>query len=92
MKRGVRKADRSPIAHDVLAYLAKHPHAQDTLEGITYWWLLEQEVIRRMAEVQAALTDLVAEGLIVERRGKDGSVHYRVNPAKSEEIIASLRV
>lgn len=78
------------IAQQLLAYLVEHPHAQDTLEGITQWWLLEQEIKRWTAEVQSALADLVARGLVMEREGDDGRVHYRINQHKSEEISALL--
>jgi len=86
VKRHARKAGPSQIAQDVLAYLVEHPQAQDTLEGITHWWLLEQEIARRTAEVQSALVDLVTKGLVLERRGADGRIHYRINQDKSEEI------
>ena len=86
MKRQVRKAGRPQIAQDVLAYLVEHPQAQDTMEGITHWWLLEQGIARRTAEVQSALAELVMKGLVLERRGADGRVHYRINQDKSEEI------
>lgn len=86
VKRHVRKAGQSQIAQDVLAYLVEHPQAQDALEGITHWWLLEQEIARRTAEVQLALADLVMKGLVLERQGSDGRIHYRINQSKSEEI------
>lgn len=90
MKRSVHEASPSPITREVLAYLVEHPQAQDTLEGITHWWLLEQEIERRTAEVQLALAELVAKGLVLERRREDGRVHYRINQQKSDEIRALL--
>src|SRR5262249_44199861 len=90
VKRSVRKAGPTQIAKDVLSYLVEHPQAQDTLEGITHWWLLEQEILQRTAEVQSALAELVEKGLVMERRGEDGRVHYRINQEKSEEIRALL--
>jgi hypothetical protein len=90
VKRRVYKAGPAQIAQDVLAYLVEHPQAQDTLEGITHWWLLEQEIIRRTADVRSALAELVAKGLVMEHRGEDGRVHYRINQQKSEEIRALL--
>jgi len=29
---------------EILAYLADHPDAQDTLAGIFEWWLLERKI------------------------------------------------
>jgi hypothetical protein len=76
----------SPTAHDILAYLAEHPKAQDTLEGIMHWWLLEQEIKHWVNRAQAAIADLVAQGLVLERRGADGRIHYRINQRRKKKI------
>ena len=70
---------KAEIARDILAYLMGHPGAQDTLEGIAEWWLLEQRIKRQMAVVREALADLVAENLVLKRQGKDSRTHYRIN-------------
>jgi len=80
----------SQIGYDILAYLCDHPEAQDTLEGIVEWWLLEQKIKRRTAEVRAVLAELVARGLVLERCGGDSRIQYRINPDKYEEIRALL--
>jgi hypothetical protein len=79
------------MAENILAYLATHPEAQDTMEGIVEWWLLEQEIRRSTAQVKAALAELVAQGLVLERRGKDGQIHYRINRLKTAKIQALLK-
>ncbi len=84
-------AAKSQIAHEILAYLAEHPGAQDTVEGIVEWWLLEQKIKRRTAQVKEALTQLVAEGLVLERKGKDSRVYYRLNRRKYGAIRALLK-
>jgi hypothetical protein len=84
-------AGDSPIAYEILAYLAAHPEAQDTVEGIVQWWLLEQHIQRQTVHVKAALAQLVAEGLVLERKGKDARVHYRVNQHKLDEIAVLLK-
>src|SRR5256885_6475247 len=76
----------SQIAHDILSYLIENPTAQDTLEGIVEWWLLQQEVQRQTAAVKEALASLVAHGLLLERKGKDGRVYYRLNPHALSKI------
>jgi hypothetical protein len=86
VKRRLRKAGPPQIAQDVLAYLVENPQAQGTLEDITHWWLLEREIARRTAEAQSALADLVGRGWVLERRGADGRIHYRINQHKSGEI------
>jgi hypothetical protein len=80
-----------PIADEILAYLVKHPEAQDTLEGITEWWLLEQRIRHAVAEIDGVLHDLVAEDLLVPRRCADGRTYYGLNRSKEREIRRHLR-
>jgi hypothetical protein len=81
----------SEIAYDILAYLSEHPEAQDTLQGIVQWWLLEQEIKTRISQVERALAGLVAERLVVKRKGKDSQTHYRINRRKIEQINSLLK-
>jgi hypothetical protein len=81
----------SQIAYEILVYLTEHPGAQDTLEGIVEWWLLEQEIKRRTAMVKDALTELIARELMLERKGRDGRMHYRLNRHKRAEIAILLK-
>jgi hypothetical protein len=79
------------IADEILAYLVEHPEAQDTVEGITEWWLLEQRIRGAVAEVEGALHDLVANDLLVARRCPDGRTYYGLNRAREREIRRHLR-
>jgi hypothetical protein len=88
-KTSMSEADN--IVRDLLTYLAAHHQAQDTLEGIAHWWLLEQEVTRRITEVQAALEGLVKDGFVVECRGEDGRTRYKINQEKQEEMQVYLK-
>lgn len=74
------------IRKQILAYLTDHPSAQDTLEGIVEWWLLEQEVKFETARVKKALFELVTKGLVFEKKGPDSRIHYRINQSKYREI------
>ena len=52
--------DDDAMAESVLRYLAEHPEAADTLEGIAEWWLMRQQVrvsVTRLARVLRRLTD-----------------------------------
>jgi hypothetical protein len=80
-----------PITDQILAYLVKHPEAQDTLEGITEWWLLEQQIRYAVAEVDGALHNLVAADLLVTRQCADGRTYYGLNRTKEREIRHHLR-
>ncbi len=91
MSKRQRTSGQSEIAQQVLAYLAEHPQAQDTLEGILHWWLLEQQIKHWATEVQEALVELVAQGLLVEHEGLDGQIRYRINQSKAAEIPSGVR-
>ncbi|MET0622920.1 MAG: hypothetical protein ABW250_08070 [Pyrinomonadaceae bacterium] len=70
--------------------MAEHADAQDTLEGIMHWWLLEREIKFWTAEVREALAGLVREGLVIEHPGPDARTHYGLNRQKTREIRALL--
>jgi hypothetical protein len=86
VKQGMLINDKSQIGNKILAYLVENPKAQDTLEGIVEWWLLEREIKFETARVKEALSDLVAKGLILEKLGSNSKTHYRVNKSKHNEI------
>lgn len=83
--------EESQIAYEILAYLAKNPDAQDTLDGIVEWWLLAQHIERHVAKVKSALTELISQGLIEERRSEDSRIYYRLNRRKEKEIANMLK-
>jgi hypothetical protein len=79
-----------PSAWEILAHLCEHPSAQDTLEGIVEWWLLEQKIRQLITETRAALRELVAERLVLTRQGSEGHTYYRVNRSKLRAIRTLL--
>lgn len=81
----------SGVAFDILAYLADHPDAQDTLDGIVEWWLLERKIGRQIASVKESLTWLVKEELVLASQGKDARTNYRINKHKIGEIQALVK-
>ena len=84
------RIEKAQLAHDVLAYMVEHREAQDTLEGIVEWWLMQQEIERQIADVQDVLTDLVAKDLVVQQQGPDSRIHYRINHRRENEILTLL--
>jgi Fe2+ or Zn2+ uptake regulation protein len=78
----MNEASASRVARAILDYLIENPSAQDTLAGITEWWLPGQGVRTQTTTVKDALALLIAEGLIVEVKGKDSQSHYRINEHK----------
>jgi len=83
-------ATKNDISEEILNYLFKHPDASDTLEGITEWWLLSQRISYEMKRVKAAVFKLVEERWIIENKGKNSTVHYRLNPKKRKEVKAAV--
>lgn len=84
------RVEKPQLTHDVLAYMFEHQDAQDTLEGIIEWWLVEQEVKHQIVAVKEVIAELVEQGLIIQHRGPDSRHHYRVNRSKEKEILALL--
>ena len=86
MNRKGSMMNKSEISHEILDYLAEHPDAQDTVEGIVEWWLLERQIRFQTARVKEVLSELVAKGLVIEQNKKGSKIHYRVNQRRFEEI------
>ena len=47
-----------------MKYLAEHPKAMDTLEGIADWWVMRQQVRVDLDSLGRVLLLLTAQGLI----------------------------
>lgn len=90
MKLTFSATDKSHVARDILAYLAKNPDARDTVEGIVEWWLLEQKIEHQTALVKDALGHLVARGLVIQHVGEDARTYYALNRQKLREISVLL--
>jgi hypothetical protein len=80
-----------PLTDEVLAYLLQRPQAQDTVEGIAEWWLLEQRIRHAVADVEVALSELVGNDFLVARQCGDGRTYYGLNRDKEREIRRHLR-
>ena len=84
----MRLMEESLIAQDILSYLLRHTAAEDTVEGIVEWWLLEEKIEHRTKEVQRVLDEMVVKELIVARESKDLKIHYRINKRNLNKIRA----
>jgi Fic family protein len=65
------------VAQLILAYLAEHPQAMDTAEGVADWWLMREQVRVSTATVTRALRRLVERGLL-EEFGEGEQRRYRL--------------
>ena len=75
-----RHADRLRTA--LQRYLAAHPHAADTVQGILACWLPGGAFPHASDEIDAVLARLVAERWLVERRLPGGTILYVANPGR----------
>jgi hypothetical protein len=82
--------NKESLAQDILSYLLEHSAAEDTVEGIVEWWLLEEKIKRRMQEVQQVLDELAREGLILAHKSNDSKIRYRINKRRKNKIRALL--
>ena len=70
------------LAHHILRYLREHPEAQDTIEGITVWWVSERAIKLWLPQVRKALATLVRDGYLEKRIAAGGNVFYRLCPSR----------
>jgi len=52
------------IAGLILSYLAEHPQAMDTVEGIAEWWVMRERARHEVETVMRVLRRLTERGLI----------------------------
>jgi hypothetical protein len=67
-------------APEILDYLARHPDAQDTIDGILHWWVLDACVRKWAPKIAGAVQQLVEQGFLEEKRSSDGKIFYHVSP------------
>ena len=67
-------------APEILDYLARHPEAQDTLDGILHWWVLDSCVKRWAPKIAETVGKLVEQGFLEEKPSPDGQTFYHVSP------------
>jgi hypothetical protein len=67
-------------ALEILDYLTRHPDAQDTIDGILHWWVLDSCIRKWTATIAETALQLVERGFLQEKASGDGHVFYRVSP------------
>ena len=76
-----KEDDVNSIAEEIMTYLHNRPMASDSLDGITHWWLVEQEIVKNKKLVEEALAQLTHEGKVVKRVSIDSEAIYSLDPA-----------
>ncbi len=68
------------VSRELERYLESQPHAADSLEGISTWWISKQCIHYELKVVRAALENLVSAGIVsrTSSSGNKGPV-YRLN-------------
>jgi hypothetical protein len=75
------------LAEAILVYLADHPAAMDTVEGIAEWWLLRQRVRVVVERVERVLGRQANEG-VLEAVGGGPSRRYRLRRNASQPLAS----
>ncbi|MBP7525373.1 MAG: hypothetical protein KA779_11455 [Propionivibrio sp.] len=71
----VKEDHLTEVVDAILRYLASHPDAADTSEGIAKWWVPTERGVDTDA-VRSALARLEAQGLVHRRINADKHVVY----------------
>ena len=74
-------------ALEILGYLARHPDAQDTIDGILHWWVLDACIRKWAPKIAETVAQLVNRGFLEERSSAGGQVFYRA----SSHYLATLQ-
>jgi hypothetical protein len=74
----------------ILSYFVRNPNAADSLEGITRWRLLEEQIHRSLQETEVALTLLVEQGFLVEIKNVGSRPIFRLNPKRRADVLSFL--
>lgn len=67
-------------APEILDYLARHPDAQDTIDGILQWWLLDVCIRKWTPKIAETVSLLVEKGFLEMKSSGDGHFLYRISP------------
>ena len=56
---------KEELSEKILNYLRKHPNAEDTVEGITRWWLEFEKVDSLVDDVSEVLELLLRRDMVI---------------------------
>jgi hypothetical protein len=66
-------------APEILDYLARHPEAQDTIDGILHWWVLDSCIRQWAPKITETVNQLITGGFLEQKSSGDGNVFYRLS-------------
>ena len=76
-------------ATEILEYLARHPKAQDTIDGILHWWVLDSCIRSWAPKIAETVGQLVELGFLEQKPSTGGRIFYRVSPQYLETLQES---
>jgi hypothetical protein len=74
--------DEDPLAESIMQYLAEHPNAMDTFDGIAEWWIMRRQV-RVDAMLLAKALDALTERGLIEKLGTGDNARYHLKPNRN---------
>ena len=70
----------SSPAPEILDYLARHPDARDTIDGILHWWVLDACIRNWAPKIAETVAQLVDRGFLEKKPSADGNIFYHISP------------
>ncbi len=64
------------LTEAILEYLAEHPKASDTLDGIAEWWVMRQNVRVEIKTLTKVLHQLTGNGLLEKIGQGEKALYY----------------
>lgn len=74
----MEKLQTLDVIQVILRYLERHPQSEDTLEGITNWWVKKQRIDDSRIAVDKALKRLASEEFISVTT-RNNVTYYKLN-------------
>ncbi len=74
------EGDIKLITAKIMTYLRQHPLASDSLEGVSHWWLVQQEIKKDTDLVEQALEHLAREGKLTRKMNSNRESIYGLTP------------